>query len=110
MATQRVSMPDFRKILRLRFDSNLSHRQIALSTGVSKGAVQKYLCLFEGTGLTWPLPEGLDDAALAVKLCPRVGGGVLKYTLPDYLDISQALKAPGVTLALLWEEYVEAHV
>lgn len=102
-------MPDFRKILRLRFDSKLSHRQIALSTGVSKGAVQKYLCLFEATGLPWPLPEGLEDSALAEKLCPRVGGGAIKYTLPDYPDISQALKEHGVTLALLWEEYVEAY-
>jgi transposase len=109
MATQRVSMPDFRKILRLRFDSKLSHRQIALSTGVSKGAVQKYLCLFETAGLAWPLPDEVDDATLAAKLCPKVGGGVLKYAMPDCLGISQAIKEPGVTLALLWEEYVEAH-
>jgi hypothetical protein len=50
MATQKDSMLDFRKILRLRFDSKLGHRQIALSTGMSKGAVQKYSCLFKATG------------------------------------------------------------
>lgn len=109
MATQRVSMPDFRKILRLRFDSNLSHQKIALSTGVSKGAVQKYLGLFEACGLSWPLPEDLDDVTLALKLFPRAGGGPVKFALPDCPDIHHAMKQKGLTLALLWEEYVEAH-
>ena len=109
MATQRVSMPDFRKILRLRFESKLSHRKIALSTGVSKGAVQKYLGLFDAAGLSWPLPADLDDVALEAKLFPSVLRTLAKYTLPDNLDIHQALKQKGVTLALLWEEYVECH-
>lgn len=109
MATQRISMPDFRQILRLRFESNLSHHKIALSTGVSKGAVQKYLYAFETAGLAWPLPEGMDDTALEAKLFPRAGGGPIKYALPDCPDIHHALKQKGVTLALLWEEYVEAN-
>lgn len=40
-------------ILRLKYQGGLSHERIALSLGVSKGAVAKYLSLAGGAGLDW---------------------------------------------------------
>ena len=33
----------------------------------------------------------------------------MRFSAPDYFQVHQALKHKGVTLQLLWAEYVEAH-
>ncbi|MBO9482234.1 sigma-70 region 4 domain-containing protein [Salinisphaera sp. G21_0] len=47
-------MRKLREIFRLRFECQLSTRQISRSTRVSVGAVNKYLNRFEAVGLSWP--------------------------------------------------------
>ncbi len=59
-------MRKIREILRLRLAAGLSLRQISASTKVSTGAVQKLLCKTKELGLSWPLPEALDDHQLAL--------------------------------------------
>lgn len=58
-------MRKLKEILRLRFEANLSYRQIAGSLHLSYGVVAKYVAEAERAGLTWPLPENQDEAALA---------------------------------------------
>ena len=64
MPTQRLSMRRIRDVLRLRQAQGLTERLIARTLGVSNGVVHSYLRRARVAGLTWPLPEGLDDEAL----------------------------------------------
>jgi transposase len=65
MPTQRLSMRRIREVLRLRHQG-LTERVIAQMIGVSNGAVHGYLQRARLAGLTWPLPEGMDDEGLSV--------------------------------------------
>lgn len=99
-------MRTIREVLRLRLGAGLSIRQISASTKTSVGAVQKLLSRAQGHGLQWPLPETLDDAALAALLYPTCDPAVSsRYQLPDWATAHQELKRKGVTKHLLWEEY-----
>jgi transposase len=101
-------MRKIRDVLRLRHEANLSHKQIAVAMGISKGAVAKYLSLSAAHGLNWPLPDDLDDAALERRLFPEaVRPG--RLVEPDCPAIHQELKRKGVTLQLLWSEYATTH-
>lgn len=93
-------MHKIRDVLRLRHEAKLSHEKIGLALGLSKGVVAKYLGLSQAQGLTWPLPEGMNDAALARQLFP-VADKPARQVEPDYPHIHQELKRKGVTLQLL---------
>jgi len=110
----RLSMRKIRELLRLKFEQNLTNRQIAASCGISRPSVAEYLSRAAAVGLSWPLPEGQDDAALERLLFPpaRVGhtGGPLKVRPdPDMLHIHKELRNKHVTLQLLWHEYKEIY-
>ena len=108
MPAPRGSMRKIREILRLKFEAQLSHQRIAAAIGVSKGAVTKYVQRASALGLSWPLPETLDDATLEAQLFPTTPAPA-HYIEPDYAQVHQELKRKGVTLQLLWEEYSAAH-
>ena len=61
-------MRKLRDILRLRYDASLNHRAIAQACAVGLGTVTTYLQRARAAGLTWPLPEDLDDAALEARV------------------------------------------
>ena len=106
----RLSMRKIREILRLRFDCKLTIRQISASIRVSTGAVTKYLGLFEQSGLTWPLPDDMDDTTLINRLSPesarRRHQGLVS---PDWVEVHNELKQKGMTRQLVWEEHCEAY-
>lgn len=54
-------MRKIREVLRLRLAAGLSIRQIRESTKISVGAIQKLLRKADELGLSWPLPDDLDD-------------------------------------------------
>ena len=93
------------EVLRLKHEATLSHEKIARACGLSKGVVSKYLSLAQTRGLGWPLPEGTDEAALEALLFPARTKPA-RFVEPDYFQIHQELKRKGVTLQLLWAEYV----
>jgi len=95
-------------VLRLKYDAGLSHEKIARACGLSKGVVSKYVSLAQVAGISWPLPDGTDEAALEARLFPAKSPPV-RFSAPGYFQIHQALKRKGVTLQLLWAEYVEVH-
>ena len=55
-------MRQISEVLRLNAQG-LSYRQIAQSVGISASTVQSYLERAQRAGLSWPLPDDLDDAA-----------------------------------------------
>ena len=101
-------MRKIKEVIRLKFEVDLSHERIAAATGLSKGAVTKYLQRAREAELSWPLPEALDDAKLEALLFPRGPPLVTRRAEPDFAHLHQELKRKGVTLQLLWEEYAAA--
>lgn len=98
-------MRKIRDVLRLKHEAELSHERIAVATGLSKGAVTKYLQRAAQAGIGWPPPDGLDDAQLEARLFQSVAVSVGRHAEPDYARMHQELKRRGMTLQLLWEEY-----
>ena len=109
MPTKRKAMRQIKEILRLKFEAGLSHERIAAACGVSKGAVTKYVQRAIAVGVGWPLPAHLDDGALEALLFAHTPAPARGYAAPDFAHLHQELKRRGVTLQLLWEEYVAAH-
>lgn len=109
---KRVPMLKIREILRLKFEANLSVRQIAAAQKISVGVVTKYLQRANEQGLSWPLPPSLSDAELASLLQLKRGGSRVNrkgVVPPDCSVIQHELKHKGMTLQLLWEEYAQQH-
>jgi transposase len=96
------------EVLRLKYAARLSHEKIARACGLSKGAVGKYVSATQALGITWPLPEEVDEARLEALLFPARQPSS-RLVEPDYFQMHQALKRKGVTLQLLWAEYVAIH-
>ena len=70
MANKGLSMRKVREVLRLHHVAGLSGRAIARSLKLSPTTVKRYIVRAEEAGLSWPLPESLDDAQLERRLLP----------------------------------------
>ena len=106
MPTERLSMRQIRDVLRLCYAAKLPQRAVARSLGLSQGAVSGYLSRARAAGITWPLPEDLDDARLeALLFPPPCRTPADQRPMPDWAWVHRELRRPDVTLALLWEEY-----
>ena len=101
-------MRKIRDVLRHRHSAGLSLEATARALNISKGVVAKYLRLASAAGLSWPLPDELDDSGLEKLLYRQVAARDPTYAEPDYALVHQELKKKGVTLTLLWEEYLQA--
>ena len=95
-----------REVLRLKFELDLSERQISKSTRVSRSTIAECLRRFAASGLSWPLPAELADADIEAWLFPPKPAlpDALRPT-PDWAQVNQEMRRKGVTLFLLWQEY-----
>jgi len=101
-------MRKFKELMRLKFQAQLTHRQIARSLGIGAGTVSRYVRDLEAAGLAWPLPAELSDADIERRLFPEPGARPqAAKAAPEFAAMHQELKRKGVTKALLWEEYRE---
>ena len=105
MPGQRLPMRQVREVLRLKHVCGHSGHQIAAMVGVSRYTVAEYLRRAGVVGITWPVPDGLDDAALERRLFSPPFAAEPSRPQPDWPRIHAELRRPGVTLLLLWEEY-----
>jgi transposase len=105
----RLAMRKVRDILRLAHGEGLALRQVGAALGVPFTTVGDHLRRAERAGLSWPLPDDVDDVALEALLFPK--GPVPEPTrpLPDWARVHRELKRKGVTLMLLWHEYRQDH-
>ena len=71
------------------------------------GVISKYTKAAEAAGLSWPLPDDMDETTLDAQLFP-VATPVREHAMPDCAYMHQELKRKGVTLMLLWEEYQQS--
>ena len=104
-------MRKIKEVLRLRYELNLDHRQIARSCSISVSTVHEYLKRAEGAKLQWPLPDGWNDTHLEAALYPSPEAKPRpQKSAPDFAAIHEQLRTHRhVTLQLLWEEYREAN-
>ena len=103
-------MRKIREVLRLRYALKASRREIALSVAVARSTVAEYLYRSEAAGLSWPLPADLSDERLERLLFPPPSVEVeAPRPPPDWRNVQKQLTRKGVTLLLLWREYMELH-
>jgi len=103
-------MRKIKEVLRLHFDSGLGQRPIGRCLQLSRTTVGDYLRRANDVGLGWPLPESLTDQQLYNQLFPpAVSVPLAERAAPDCTYLHTELKRKGVTLMLLWEEYLAEH-
>jgi transposase len=105
---ERLSMRKIREVLRQRALGQ-SLRQIAGSLNVGRSTICEYFRRAEAAGISWPLPDEMDDEALERALFYDAPSLQSRYPLPDFTQVHAELKRKHVTLALLWQEYKEQH-
>ena len=99
-----------REVLRLR-TAGVGLNEIARRVGVAPSTVRLTLKRLASAGLSWPLPAEMTDSALEAALFAALGTkqGHRRHLEPDWSEIHRELKRKHVTLAMLWDEYIERH-
>jgi transposase len=105
-----MSMRKIRDVLRLTHGLGMSRRLVGEATGIGRTAVGDYVRRAAVAGLSWPIPDEIDDAELERCLFPPADTpSSAERAEPDWSHIHAELKRRGVTLALLWQEYRAEH-
>ena len=99
-------MVNYKEILRLLHEE-CSQREIERILHTSKRKIREFLTAAEAHNLTWPLDESVTNEQIEVILFPERYSAVSMYLEPDYPYIHSELAKRGVTLTLLWNEYVQ---
>ena len=100
MPAERIAMRHVREIIRLKFSVSIPTRDIARRLGLAPSTVRETLKRFEGSGLSWPLPDGMMDAVLEETLYAnrRSKRGHRRHAEPDWPTVHRELKRKHVTL------------
>lgn len=98
-------MTNYREVLRLA-EMGFSQKQIAESVGVTRQTVSTIIRRAEDLGLRFGNVSELSDRELSQKLMPQSTAARLAFKMPDYEMVHRELQKPGVTLMLMWQEYV----
>jgi transposase len=102
-------MRKVREVLRLRHALSLSYREISEALSVGKTSVGEIVRRADVVGLTWPLPQLVDDGELERRLFTAAGEAQPERPAPDWATLHEELKRRSVTLVLLWQEYRAEH-
>ena len=110
MKRKRIRMEKLREILRLSEVSKLSCREIADALNISKTAVGQYLAEFKEAKLSYLDIQGISDSDLFERLGKKKRQSAKYRILESYFSYFVIeLKRTGVTLYLLWQEYIAKH-
>jgi transposase len=110
MAQERLTVRKIKEILRLKYEAGLSNRAIAGACNISNSTVGEYLRRAEEAGVGWPLGD-LNEEELYQKLFgePTPALETKSKPQPDWEEVRKELRKKGVTLQLIWMEYIEKH-
>ena len=103
--TEMLKMKQIKEILRLSYNCNLNQTQISESCNVSRATVQDYLRRAKAVGITIEDLDSLKEGELETRLGKKQYRTKSHADL-DYQKLERELCKPGVTKALLWEEYI----
>ena len=98
-------MTKYREILRL-YSLGISQRGIATSCSCSRKTIIKILKRAKELNVAWPLPAETTDGELEKQLFPKSDNTSMRR-YPDMEYIHREMAKSGVTLKLLWSEYIE---
>jgi transposase len=102
-------MRKIRDALRLTLGERFSMRQASAALGIPFTTIHDYVHRSRCVGLSWPLPEDMDDTALEAVLFANAATPVSAHPGPDWNHVHRELRRKGVTLMLLHLEYKEQH-
>jgi len=105
---EKLKMSKLKEILRLRYEANLSARQIARALNISHTVVNTYIAKSSDCSSAYSELKKLSDSEIVANLFPTEIKKY-KYTPPNFAHIHKELKRKGVTLELLHEEYSDAN-
>src|SRR3981189_1116844 len=84
----------------------MSRRVVGEAMGIGKTAVGEYVRRAAVAGLSWPIPDEIDDAELERRLFPPADtASCAARPRPDLSHIHGEVEGRRVALALLWEEF-----
>ena len=98
-------MVNYRKILQLDADENVSVRDLLTSAHCSYRSYTSTIEAAKAKGIKWPLDDDVTNEELQEFLFPGKYKPLSIYQMPDFVYIHKELAKPGVTLMLLHEEY-----
>jgi transposase len=99
-------MIKYREIIRLNA-LGINQTGISNSLGCARKTVRKVLVRAGELDLKWPLPDAQTDAILQEMFWPKSAESVSNRKTPDTQYIHKELMGKGVSLKLLWNEYME---
>jgi transposase len=109
MANNRLSMRKITEILRLHHECGRTQREISRAIGASPTTVADYLRRAKAAAIGYPLPDGMDEPALELRLFPPQASSSILRPEPDWIFMHREMRKKSVTLELLWQEYKGAH-
>lgn len=98
-------MRNVREVLRQKLVLNLSNHAVAESCAIGRSTVSKYLARIQKAGLNWAMIQDMSDEELE-QVVDRKKGNHESLAIPDWSKIHKELKKKGVTIQLLWDEYI----
>ena len=100
-------MKKIREIIRLEEQAGLSHRRISQAIGVSRPVVAQTIGRARECSLNLDIIQRMSDSELSKQLTePRKALTKAELLARNFPKYALELKKPGVTLQLLWDEYV----
>lgn len=91
MARKRLSMRKIRDVLRLKYGLGRSNREIGAMLRMSHSTVGSYVRRAREAGVSWPLPDELDDARLEAALYPLTPPSRVRRPEPDWARVHREL-------------------
>ncbi len=102
-------MVKYREILRL-IAMGVSQESVAFSCGCAQSTVSDVIRAARARGLSWPLPEEMDDEAIRSVIYPKRSRKATDKAAIDFEHVARELGRRGMTLSLLWNEYCDSAV
>lgn len=105
-------MPNYLEIIRLH-ELSFSQRKICETVGSGRTLVKRTIDTAKQNQLSYQTLRSWDADRISEVFDVRKNQSkkIVRdevFTMPDYKELSKSLSQPGVTMKLLWEEYVHA--
>jgi transposase len=102
-------MRRIKEVLRLKQALGQSDAAISRSARIARSTVKEYLDRAARAGLSWAVAEGLSEEEVERRLFATTEVRDRDRPVPDWEGVEQELRGRGVTLRLLWLEYLSRH-
>jgi transposase len=102
-------MRRIKEVLRLKEGLRLSDAAVSRSVRIARSTVKEYLDRAAAAGLSWEAAAALNEEELDRRLFAAADTRLPDRPLPDWEAVEKELRGRGVTLRLLWLEYLGRH-